>query len=56
MLVVPLLFEMKGIHRSQMQECVLGKHTVSRVEKTNQGCTGEKQCLKIHLEVDLATR
>lgn len=54
MLVVPLLFEMRGIHRSQMQEGVLGKYTVSQVEKTNQ-CTGETQCLKIHLGVDFAT-
>lgn len=53
MLVVPLLFGMKGIHRSQMQEGVLGKYTVSQVEKTSL-CTGEKQCLKIHLEIDFA--
>jgi len=37
-----------------MQECVLGKHTVTQVEMTNRGCTGENQCLKIHLEADLA--
>lgn len=53
MMIVALLFESKGVHRPQIQECISGVWDImSQREKTIKSAQMKSSVLKTHLGVD----